>query len=77
MGHKAIVIFDLDHLDQIDRDPLQFCRRLQDAILSHKRTGGSVHVNGATVADAVWSGHTSQTPVLKFQDFSAVEVTEK
>lgn len=77
MGHKAVVLFDLDHLDNMEKDPAEFVRRLKHSILSHRRLGGSVSMGGATVATAVWSGHASLTPVIKFEDYNAENVTYK
>jgi hypothetical protein len=56
-------------------DPAEFVRRLKHAIFTHRRLGGSVSVSGATVANVVWSGHTDLTPVLKFEDFKGINVT--
>lgn len=75
MGHKAVVIIDMDHIGLMHKDPVEFCRRLDIAIMTHRRLGGSVSMNGATLANAVWSGHTDLTPVLKIQDFQAINVT--
>lgn len=71
MGHKAVVIVDLDHLDRMDQDPAEFVRRLKNSLLAHRRTGGSVSVGGATVANVVWSGHADLSPTLKFVDYRA------
>lgn len=75
MGHKAVVVFDLDHLGLMHTDPTEFVRRLELSILTHRRLGGSVSIGGATVANAVWSGHADLSPVLKFEDFQARNVT--
>lgn len=75
MGHKAVVIFDHDNLHRMKEDPAEFVRRLEMAILSHRRTGGDVSMNGCTIANAVWSGHTDLTPVLEIKDFRAENVT--
>ena len=75
MGHKSVVIFDHDNLHRMKQDPVEFVRRLEMAILSHRRTGGDVSMNGATFANVVWSGHTDLTPVLRIQDFRAENVT--
>lgn len=75
MGHKAVTIFDLDHLDNMEKDPAEFVRRLKNAILTHRRLGGSVSIDGATVASIVWSGHVDNSPVLKFVDFKVENVT--
>jgi subtilisin family serine protease len=69
------VLFDLDHLDNMEKDPVEFVRRLKLSLLSHRRTGGSVSMSGTTVANVVWSGHVDLTPVLKIQDFQAINVT--
>jgi hypothetical protein len=34
MGHKAVVIIDLDHMDGMSDDPIEFVRRLQMAVLA-------------------------------------------
>ena len=75
MGHKAVVIIDFDNLGAMRADPAEFVRRLDIALATHRRTGGSVSMDGCTVANVVWSGHTDLTPVLKIQDFEAVNVT--
>lgn len=75
MGHKSVVILDHDNLHLMKTDPTEFVRRLELAALSHRRTGGSVSMGGATVANVVWSGHTDLTPFLKIQDFQAINVT--
>lgn len=75
MGHKSVVIFNHDVLDHMEKDPVEFVRRLQHAMLTHRFSGGSVSVSGATVANVVWSGHTDLSPVLKFEDFTAKNVT--
>ena len=75
MGHKSVVILDHDNLHLLKTDPAEFVRRLELAALGHRRTGGSVSMGGATVANVVWSGHTDLTPVLKIQDFHAINVT--
>ena len=75
MGHKSVVIFDHDNLHQMKQDPAEFVRRLEIAILAHRRTGGSVSIGGCTVANAVWSGHTDLIPVLRIKDFTAENVT--
>lgn len=75
MGHKAVVLFDLDHLGLMKAEPAEFVRRLELAILSHRRTGGSVSVGGATVANAVWSGHANLSPILVIEEFTARNVT--
>lgn len=71
MGHKAVVIVDMDHLDLMDVNPAEFVRRLKNSVLSHRSHGGSVSVEGATVANVVWSGHASLSPTLKFVDYRA------
>ena len=75
MGHKAVVLFDFDNLENMRKDPAEFVRRLEIALLAHRRTGGSVSVDGATVANVVWSGHAALTPILKIKDFQAINVT--
>ena len=75
MGHKSVVIFDHDVLDHMENDPDEFVRRLKHAIFTHRSHGGSVSVAGATVANVVWSGHSSLSPVLKIEDFRAINVT--
>lgn len=75
MGHKAIVVFDMDHLDTLTRDPQAFVERLKQELLSHKRTGGAVRHSGATAAQVVWSGHVNETPALEFPDFHAQPVS--
>jgi hypothetical protein len=45
------------------------------AVVDHRRTGGSVSMGGCTVANVVWSGHTDLSPILKIQDFQALNVT--
>lgn len=75
MGHKAVVIVDFDHLENMEKDPAEFVRRFKAALLTHRRLGGSVSMGGATVANVVWSGHNDLTPVLKIQDFQAINVT--
>lgn len=69
MGYKSVVVFDHDVIDNMDKDPVEFVRRLKNAIFTHRRLGGSVSVFGATVANVVWSGHTDLSPTLKFVDF--------
>ena len=76
MGHKAVVLFDFDNLTAMRSDPAEFVRRLEAALSTHRRLGGSVSMDGCTVANVVWSGHADLTPVLKIQDFKAVNVTE-
>ena len=71
MGHKAVVVMDLDVLDMIEENPAEFARRLKNAVLTHRRLGGSVSLGGATVANVVWSGHADLSPILKFVDFRA------
>ena len=71
MGHKAVVIVDMDNLDLMDVNPAEFVRRFKNSILSHRSHGGSVSVEGATVANVVWSGHVSLSPTLKFIDYRA------
>jgi hypothetical protein len=75
MGHKAVVIFDFDNLSAMRADPEGFVRRLEQSLLSHRRTGGSVSMGGCTVANVVWSGHADLSPILKIQDFQALNVT--
>ena len=75
MGQKAVVIVDLDNIGLMHKDPAEFCRRLELAILTHRRLGGSVSMEGATLANAVWSGHVDLSPILKFVDFRADNVT--
>lgn len=75
MGHKAVVIIDFDNLQTMRADPEGFVRRLDSALATHRRLGGSVSMGGCTVANVVWSGHTDLTPVLKIQDFQAINVT--
>ena len=75
MGHKAVVIVDFDNLQAMRADPEGFVRRLDMALASHRRTGGSVSMGGCTVANVVWSGHTDLSPILKIQDFQALNVT--
>lgn len=75
MGHKAVAIFDFDNLESMKADPAEFVRRLEIALLTHRRLGGSVSVNGTTVANVVWSGHTDLSPVLRVVDFRAENVT--
>lgn len=75
MGHKAIAVLDMDHIDLMKKDPAAFVQRLELAMLAHRRTGGSVSVEGTTVANVVWSGHVSLSPVLKFDEFGAVNTT--
>lgn len=75
MGHKAVVIFDFDNLGAMCTNPAEFVRRLNSALLTHNRLGGSVSMAGCTVANVVWSGHTDLTPVLKIQDFHAIDAT--
>lgn len=76
MGHKAVVIVNFDNLDNMEEDPAEFVSRLKHALLTHRRLGGSVSMGGATVVNVVWSGHTDLTPILKIQDFQAINVTE-
>lgn len=75
MGHKSVVVFDHDVLDHMENNPTEFVRRLKHAIFTHRRLGGSVSVSGATVANVVWSGHSSLSPVLKIEDFQGINVT--
>jgi hypothetical protein len=75
MGHKSVIIFDHDVIDHMENDPAEFVRRLKHAMFTHRRAGGSVSVSGATVANVVWSGHSSLTPVLKIEDFKGINVT--
>lgn len=69
MGHKAVIVIDIDLLDSIEHNPAEFARRLKNSILTHRRLGGSVSHEGSTVANVVWSGHADLSPVLKFVDF--------
>lgn len=75
MGHKAVVIFDFDNLQAMRDDPVEFVRRLDIALATHRRLGGSVSMAGCTVANVVWSGHADLSPVLKIQDFQALNQT--
>ena len=75
MGHKAVVIVDFDHLENMEADPAEFVRRFKQALLTHRRLGGSISMGGATVANVVWSGHADLTPYLAIQDFQAINVT--
>jgi hypothetical protein len=75
MGHKAVVIVDFDNLQSMRDDPVEFVRRLDIALATHRRTGGSISMDGCTVANVVWSGHSSLTPVLEIQDFQALNIT--
>jgi hypothetical protein len=75
MGHKSVVIFDHDALHKLKEDPEEFIRRLELAILSQRRTGGSVSMGGQTVANVVWGGDSSLSPVLEIVDFQAKNVT--
>lgn len=75
MGHKAVAVFDLDVLDLIDSNPIEFARRFKIAILNHRQIGGFVSIGGETVANVVWSGHADLAPVLKFTSYGAENVT--
>ncbi len=75
MGHKAVAIIDFDNLQNMEDDPAEFVRRFKNALLTHRRLGGSVSIGGATVANVVWSGHTDLSPVLRIVDFQAENVT--
>ena len=75
MGHKSVVVFDHDVIDHMENDPVEFVRRLKHAMFSHRQHGGSVSVSGATVANVVWSGHSSLSPILKFVDFQVENIT--
>lgn len=76
MGHKAIVIVDMDHLDMMTNHPLAFVDNLREKIAAHKRLGGGVRVCGATVANVVWSGNVKETPTLTFKDYGAERFDE-
>lgn len=76
MGHKAVFVLDIDHINEIDAiNAAEFVRRLKLAALGHRHRGGSVSINGATVANVVWSGHADLSPVLKIVDFEAENMT--
>jgi len=71
MGHKSVVIIDHDMLARAERDPEEFVRRLQMACLDRRHR--VVGLEGATVANVVWSGHSRMTPVLRIDGFRAEE----
>jgi hypothetical protein len=77
MGYKTVVVFDNDHLDLMKKNPEEFVKSLLQGILHKSMTTDDVkvHSSGTNVATVVWGGHVSRTPVLKFEDFSAEDVS--
>jgi len=82
MGYKSIIVFDMDHLNLIIENPVQFATNLKNAMLSMSSyKEGTVQVFGdhctATVASVIHVCHTDETPILKFPDFHAETVELK
>lgn len=69
MGHKAVVVFDMDMINDLENNSAEFAKKLKSQILSHRRTGGAVLHGNGIIANVVWSGHSAATPTLKFVDF--------
>lgn len=72
MGYKAIVVFDLDHLDNIKNNPEGFAQEIVSAILRHSRmTPTRANLGGATVAEVVHKCHVDAMPLIAFDDLNA------
>lgn len=73
MGYKSVVVIDHDFLDLARTDAEEFVRRLQAACYDQNSSRG-VSIDGAPLANVVWSGHSRMTPVLRIDGYQAEEV---
>lgn len=75
MGHKAVVILDLDVIENIIVDPTLFASRLRAAAFEQSRTrlpSVSVNIGGATVARVVHKCHVDEMPLIAVNGMDAV-----